>query len=125
MTWQWTLGPRIAGKALHELNDNELSRSAKTDTLYYTVVHLSFWMKRENSAGMAELADAADSKSADLRVLGVRLPLPAPRFFPRSSVSRLRFCCLSTTEFPRYARDRSSRYPDAGVHSLPGFRYSN
>ena len=27
---------------------------------------------------MAELADAADSKSADLRVLGVRLPLPAP-----------------------------------------------
>ena len=31
---------------------------------------------------MAELADAADSKSADLRVLGVRLPLPAPRFPP-------------------------------------------
>jgi hypothetical protein len=30
------------------------------------------------NAGMAELADAADSKSADLRVLGVRLPLPAP-----------------------------------------------
>jgi hypothetical protein len=30
-------------------------------------------------AGMAELADAADSKSADLRVLGVRLPLPAPK----------------------------------------------
>ena len=29
---------------------------------------------------MAELADAADSKSADLRVLGVRLPLPAPAF---------------------------------------------
>jgi hypothetical protein len=29
---------------------------------------------------MAELADAADSKSADLRVLGVRLPLPAPGF---------------------------------------------
>ena len=32
----------------------------------------------EPKAGMAELADAADSKSADLRVLGVRLPLPAP-----------------------------------------------
>jgi hypothetical protein len=31
-------------------------------------------------AGMAELADAADSKSADLRVLGVQLPLPAPGF---------------------------------------------
>ena len=27
---------------------------------------------------MAELADAADSKSAGLRPLGVRLPLPAP-----------------------------------------------
>jgi hypothetical protein len=32
-------------------------------------------------AGMAELADAADSKSADLRVLGVQLPLPAPNIF--------------------------------------------
>src|SRR5277367_1862495 len=29
-------------------------------------------------AGMAELADAADSKSAGLRPLGVRFPLPAP-----------------------------------------------
>src|SRR4051794_3684321 len=34
---------------------------------------------------MAELADAADSKSADLRVMGVRFPLPAPRLlvFPK------------------------------------------
>ena len=32
---------------------------------------------------MAELADAADSKSADLRVLGVRLPLPAPALVRR------------------------------------------
>ena len=31
-----------------------------------------------SQAGMAELADAADSKSAGLRPLGVRLPLPAP-----------------------------------------------
>jgi hypothetical protein len=31
---------------------------------------------------MAELADAADSKSAGLRPLGVRLPLPAPRLNP-------------------------------------------
>ena len=31
---------------------------------------------------MAELADAADSKFADLRVLGVRLPLPAPTLSP-------------------------------------------
>jgi len=29
-------------------------------------------------AGMAELADAADSKSADRKVMGVRFPLPAP-----------------------------------------------
>ena len=34
---------------------------------------------------MAELADAADSKSADLRVLGVRLPLPAPEPNPFTS----------------------------------------
>src|SRR5207248_6743468 len=34
-------------------------------------------------AGMAELADAADSKSAGLRPLGVRLPLPAPVWFNR------------------------------------------
>jgi hypothetical protein len=38
---------------------------------------------------MAELADAADSKSADLRVLGVQLPLPAPRLVPVAS-NRLR-----------------------------------
>jgi hypothetical protein len=31
---------------------------------------------------MAELADAADSKSAGLRPLGVRLPLPAPAAKP-------------------------------------------
>jgi hypothetical protein len=31
---------------------------------------------------MAELADAADSKSAGLRPLGVQLPLPAPRSNP-------------------------------------------
>ena len=30
------------------------------------------------SAGMAELADAADSKPADLTVMGVQFPLPAP-----------------------------------------------
>jgi hypothetical protein len=28
---------------------------------------------------MAELADAADSKSADRKVVGVRPPLPAPK----------------------------------------------
>jgi hypothetical protein len=33
---------------------------------------------RPTLAGMAELADAADSKSADRKVVGVRPPLPAP-----------------------------------------------
>ena len=32
----------------------------------------------DTRAGMAELADAADSKSADRKVVGVRPPLPAP-----------------------------------------------
>src|SRR5271166_822347 len=35
--------------------------------------------QRSNAkAGMAELADAADSKSADRKVIGVRPPVPAP-----------------------------------------------
>ena len=49
----------------------------KTDTFTYTSSRLfidKLFIIR------AELADAADSKSADLRVLGVRLPLPAPTF---------------------------------------------
>jgi hypothetical protein len=41
-------------------------------------IKLRIQSKLPTQAGMAELADAADSKSADLRVLGVQLPLPAP-----------------------------------------------
>jgi hypothetical protein len=47
MTWQWTLSPRIDGKAVHGQNDNELWKSEKSDTLYYTVSHSLFWMKEE------------------------------------------------------------------------------
>jgi hypothetical protein len=46
---------------------------------------------------MAELADAADSKSADLRVLGVQLPLPAP--FKSELSARLLY--FSTSEHER------------------------
>jgi hypothetical protein len=49
MTWQWTLSPRIAGKALYGQSDSELWESVETDTLSYTVAHWSFLMKREQS----------------------------------------------------------------------------
>ena len=35
-------------------------------------------MVEGNRAGMAELADAADSKSVEGNFMGVQLPLPAP-----------------------------------------------
>ena len=39
---------------------------------------------------MAELADAADSKSADRKVIGVRFPFPAPihKYFIMSNLYR-------------------------------------
>jgi len=53
MTWQWTLGPRIAGKALHGANDDVLWKSEKRDTLYYTVAHLSFSTARGHSISVS------------------------------------------------------------------------
>src|ERR1700681_4075325 len=52
---------------------------------------------------MAELADAADSKSADRKVMGVRFPLPAPSF--QAVTSRvinfvvLAFSCTTLSHF--------------------------
>ncbi len=59
---------------------------------------------------MAELADAADSKSADLRVLGVRLPLPAPTFPVGSEVPTVH-CPLLRGTLLRHNCDR--RYETA------------
>ena len=42
---------------------------------------------------MAELADAADSKSADRKVMGVRPPLPA--LFKLFIINDLRYVCLA------------------------------
>ena len=44
---------------------------------------------------MAELADAADSKSADRKVMGVRPPLPALNSF---IINNLRYICLVLTK---------------------------
>jgi hypothetical protein len=50
------------------------ARQSLCDTVFAQYCYATLLPK----AGMAELADAADSKSADLRVMGVRPPLPAP-----------------------------------------------
>jgi hypothetical protein len=39
MTWQWTLSPRIAGKALLRANDNELWNPLKA-THFLTQLHI-------------------------------------------------------------------------------------
>src|SRR5271167_1100204 len=65
---------------------------------------------------MAELADAADSKSADLRVLGVQLPLPAPTVSRRTSIERAPIKCLQT----RPAAPDCARLLPAVLISLTG-----
>jgi hypothetical protein len=58
-----------------------LNEATETDTLVSVIVQAELSHLNNDlgvSAGMAELADAADSKSADLRIVGVRPPLPAP-----------------------------------------------
>jgi hypothetical protein len=57
---------------------------------------------------MAELADAADSKSADLRVLGVRLPLPAPAPLDSVGYGRHPRLPFSAITFPNSVMDGSS-----------------
>ena len=84
---------------------------------------------------MAELADAADSKSAGLRPLGVRLPLPAPWSNPfrkqlvnsrgdwcRNGVTISLFACDSAQTLTKLLFCRFQPYSRFGVVPLlPGF----
>jgi hypothetical protein len=69
---------------------------------------------------MAELADAADSKSADLRVLGVRLPLPAP-----SPTHSLATSSVGTTGQQSSNADRSLEFPTFPCSSFLGLNPSS
>ena len=64
------------------LSEVRCGKCPNTDTFTYTVLR-EFLVKLFIIT--AELADAADSKSAGLRPLGVRFPLPAPFLNPSSS----------------------------------------
>src|ERR1043166_1750856 len=72
---------------------------------------------------MAELADAADSKSAGLRPLGVRLPLPAP-MLPicrgRDPSTHLRQASGSLRISARGSRSRSRRENASSSTHPPG-----
>ena len=59
-----------------------------------------------SQAGMAELADAADSKSADRKVVGVRPPLPVPFAYSTSQ----RFISISAPQPPLRADEPSVHF---------------
>ena len=67
---------------------------------------------------MAELADAADSKSAGLRPLGVRPPLPAPSLKPASEAG---FSDIdhSKIQATRMIREWSCDAPVTGIRRIP------
>jgi hypothetical protein len=66
-----------SAQATDTRTDNSGSDGLNADAKGLT--HPSMFDGSEESAGMAELADAADSKSAEGNLVGVRPPLPAPR----------------------------------------------
>ena len=59
---------------------------------------------------MAELADAADSKSAGLRPLGVRLPLPAPVLNSWRSTTSLNLFVGSKLKCPVFVASEMSGF---------------
>jgi hypothetical protein len=66
-----------AGCGSHKLNDCYaiLSEATRVGLVEFARSYLAVGVAR---AGMAELADAVDSKSAEGNLVGVRPPLPAP-----------------------------------------------
>jgi hypothetical protein len=64
----------------------------------------------ETQAGMAELADAADSKSAEGNLVGVRPPLPAPSKIPISSVNQRLAALILSLGFGIFWVDAALRY---------------
>ena len=66
---------------------------------------------RNSVAGMAELVDAADSKSAALKSVWVRFPLPAPSQQPTSSVGIAQILKISSPD----RRDEAHRLLADGI----------